>query len=71
MKRKDIEALAERLLARGNSRLSCDQPELQKDLKMAAGLILLFAKLPEVEIDAPPSDHLQDTCGFGRAACES
>jgi hypothetical protein len=46
MKHKDIEALAERLLARGNSRLSCNQPELQKDLKMAAGLILFLAKLP-------------------------
>jgi hypothetical protein len=57
MKSKYIEALAERLLARGNSRLSSDQPELQKDLKMAAGLILLFAKSPDVEIDVLPSDH--------------
>jgi hypothetical protein len=37
--------------------LSCDQPELQKDLKMAAGLILLLAKLPGVEVDVLPSDH--------------
>jgi hypothetical protein len=36
MKHKDVEALAERLFARSNSRLSCDQPELEKDLKMAA-----------------------------------
>jgi hypothetical protein len=56
MKQKDIEALAERLLARGNSRLSSDQPELQRDLKMAAGLILLLAKLPDVEVDVLP-DH--------------
>jgi hypothetical protein len=28
-----------------------------KDLKMAAGLILLLAKLPDVEIDILPSDH--------------
>ncbi len=61
MKYQDIEALAERLLARGNSRLSCDQPELQRDLKMAAGLILLLSKLPGVEIDILPSDpgHLR------------
>src|SRR6266446_8701688 len=45
MKRREIEALAERLLARSTSRLSCDQPELQSDLKMAAGLILLLARL--------------------------
>jgi hypothetical protein len=57
MKHKDIEALTERLLARGNSRLSYDQPELQKDLKMAAKLILLLAKSPDVEIDTLPSDH--------------
>jgi hypothetical protein len=38
--------------------LSYDQPELQKDLKMAAaGLILLLAKSPDVEIDTLPSDH--------------
>ena len=57
MKRKEIEALAERLLARSTSRLSCDQPELQKDLKMAAGLILLLARLPDVEIDVLPADR--------------
>ena len=57
MKHTDIEALAERLLARSNSRLWCDQPELQKDLKMAAGLILLLAKLPDVEVDVLPSRH--------------
>jgi hypothetical protein len=57
MKRKEIEALAERLLARSTSRLSCDQPELQKDLKMAAGLILLLARLPDVEIDVLPPGH--------------
>jgi hypothetical protein len=57
MKHQEIEALAERLLARSTSRLSCDQPELQKDLKMAAGLILLLANLPDVEIDLLPSDH--------------
>jgi hypothetical protein len=55
MKRKEIESLAERLLARATSRLSADAPELQRDLKMAAGLILLLARLPDVEIDlAPP-----------------
>jgi hypothetical protein len=47
MKRKYIEALAERLLARSSSRLSCDQPEVQKDLKMAADQILLLAKSPD------------------------
>jgi hypothetical protein len=57
MKRQEIEALAERLLARSTSKLSCDQPELQKDLKMAAGLILLLAKLADVEVDVLPSDH--------------
>jgi hypothetical protein len=57
MKHNYIEALAERLLARSNSRLSCDQPELLKDLKMAAGLILLLAKSPDVEVDVLPSDH--------------
>lgn len=57
MKRREIESLAERLLARGTSRLSSDQPELQRDLKMASGLILLLARLPEVEIDVPPYDH--------------
>jgi hypothetical protein len=57
MKRKEIEALAERLLARSTSRLSCDQPELQSDLKMAAGLILLLARLPDIEIDALPHGH--------------
>jgi hypothetical protein len=28
MNRREIEALAERLLARSSSKLSCDQPEL-------------------------------------------
>jgi hypothetical protein len=51
MKRREIEALAERLIARGASKLSCEQPELRRDLKMAAGLLLLLARLPEVEID--------------------
>ena len=57
MKNQAIEALAERLFARSNSQLSCDQPELRKDLKMAAGLIVLLAKSPDVEIDVRPSDH--------------
>jgi hypothetical protein len=60
MKHQEIEALAERLLARSNSRLSCDQPELQKDLKMAAGLILLLAKVPDVEIEALLSEFSQN-----------
>lgn len=51
MKRQEIESLAERLIARGTSRLSSDHPELQRYLKMAAGLILLLARLPDVEID--------------------
>jgi hypothetical protein len=59
MKHKDIEALVEFLLARSKSRLSCDQPELQKDLKTAAGLILLLAQLPDMEVDVLPSDHSQ------------
>jgi hypothetical protein len=59
MKRRDIEALAERLLARSTSRLSCDQPELRKDLKMAAGLILLLAQLPDVEVDVLPPEFSQ------------
>ena len=54
MKRREIEALAERLLARGTSKLSCDLPELQRDLKIASGLILLLARLPDVEIDMTP-----------------
>jgi hypothetical protein len=57
MTHEEIEALVERLLARSTSRLSCDQLELQKDLKMAAGLILLLANLPDVEIDILPSDY--------------
>jgi hypothetical protein len=59
MKHQEIEALAERLLARSTSKLSYDQPELQRDLKTAAGLILLLAKLPNVEVDVLPSDHDQ------------
>jgi hypothetical protein len=62
MKRKEIEALAERLLARSTSKLSCDQPELRRDLKMAAGLVLLLAHLPDVEVDVLPpefSRHLR------------
>jgi hypothetical protein len=57
MKRREIEALAERLLARSTSKLSCDQPELQRDLKMAVGLILLMANLPDVEVDILPTEH--------------
>jgi hypothetical protein len=57
MKRREIEALAERLLARSTSKLSCDQPELQRDLKMAASLILLMANLPDVEVDSLPTEH--------------
>jgi hypothetical protein len=43
MTRKEIESLADRLMARGTSKILSDQPELQRDLKMAAGLILLLA----------------------------
>ena len=57
MRRKEIEALSERLLARGTSRLSAEQPELQRVLKLAAGLILLLARLPDVEIDVVSPDH--------------
>jgi hypothetical protein len=57
MKRREIEALAERLLARSTSKLSCDHPELQRDLKMAAGLILLITRLPDVEVDVLPPDQ--------------
>jgi hypothetical protein len=57
MKRHELEALAERLFARSISRLPCDQPELRLDLKVAAGLIFLLARLPEIEIDVPPPDH--------------
>jgi hypothetical protein len=42
--------------------LSCDQPELQRDLKMAAGLIFLLACRPYVEVDVLPpefSHHLR------------
>jgi hypothetical protein len=56
MKRSEIEALAERLLARSTSKLSCDQPELQRDLKMAADLILLMTRLPDVEVDVLSAD---------------
>jgi len=41
--RKEIESLAERLIARSTSRLSRDPPELQRDLKIAAGLRMFFA----------------------------
>jgi hypothetical protein len=51
MKRREIEALAERLLAKSTSKLSCGQPELQEDLKIAAGLIFLLAGLPDVEVN--------------------
>jgi hypothetical protein len=57
MKRREIEALAERLLARSTSKISCDQPELQRDLKMAASLILLMTRLPDVEVAVLPTDH--------------
>jgi hypothetical protein len=57
MRRREIEALAERLLARSTSKLSCDQPELRRDLKMAAGLILLMACLPDLEVDVLPADQ--------------
>jgi hypothetical protein len=60
MKRKEIEALAERLLARSTSRLSCDQPELQRDLKIAAGLVLLLTHLPDVEVDILPPEFSQN-----------
>jgi hypothetical protein len=56
MKRREIEALAERLLARSTSKLSCEQPELQRDLKNAAGLIFLLAGLPDVEVDILPAE---------------
>jgi hypothetical protein len=56
MKRCEIETLAERMLARSTSRLSCDQPELQRDLKMAAALIFLLAGLPDVEVDVLPPE---------------
>jgi hypothetical protein len=46
---REIEALAERLLARSSSKLSCDRPELQRASKMAAGLIALMARLPDVD----------------------
>jgi hypothetical protein len=56
VKRREIEALAERLLARSTSKLSCEQPELQSDLKMAAGLIFLLAACPMSRwISCPPS----------------
>jgi hypothetical protein len=59
MKRREIEALAERLLARSTSKLTCDQPELRKDLKMAAGLVLLLAHRPDVEVDVLPPEFSQ------------
>jgi hypothetical protein len=57
MKRHELEALAERLLARSTSRLSCDQPELRLDLKVAAGLIFLLARLQDIEIDVLRPDR--------------
>lgn len=57
MKRREIESLGERLLARSTSKLSCDQPELCRDLKIAAGLVLLLARLPDVEVDILPGSH--------------
>jgi hypothetical protein len=59
MKRREIEALAERLLAKSTSKLSGDQPELQEDLKIAAGLIFLLAGLPDVELDVVPPEFSQ------------
>jgi hypothetical protein len=56
MKGSEIEALAERLLARSTSRLSCDQPELQRDLRIAASLIFLLANLPDVEVEVLPPE---------------
>jgi hypothetical protein len=71
MKHKDIEALAELLFALSTSRLSCDQPELQKDLKMAAGLILLLANCLTWRSMYSLPTILEDTCGFAKAARES
>jgi hypothetical protein len=34
-----------------------DQPGLQRDLKMAAGLILLMAQSPDSEVDMLPLDQ--------------
>jgi hypothetical protein len=56
MKGSEIEALAERLLARSTSRLSCDQLELQRDLRIAASLIFLLVSLPDVEVEVLPPE---------------
>jgi hypothetical protein len=56
MKRREIDALAERLLVRSTSKITCDRRELQRDRKMAAGLILLMTRLPDVEVDVLSAD---------------
>jgi hypothetical protein len=55
MKRREIEALAARLLARSTSKLACDGPEIRHDLRTAAALIQLMAVItPGIEVDVAP-----------------
>jgi hypothetical protein len=55
MRRKEIEALAERLQATSTSKLSSYGPELLQDLATAASLIrLMAAALPGIEVELEP-----------------
>jgi hypothetical protein len=51
IKRTEIESLATRLNARGESVVLSDQPEMQKDLRLAARVIRAFAKKHDGEIE--------------------
>jgi len=50
IKHPEIECLAARLNARGESVVLSDQPEMQKDLRLAARVIRAFAKKHDGEI---------------------
>lgn len=51
IKRTEIESLATRLNARGESVVLSDQPEMQRDLRLAARVIWAFAKKHDGEIE--------------------
>ena len=51
VKRPEIESLAARLNARGESVVLSDQPEMQKDLRLAARVIRAFVKKHDGEIE--------------------
>jgi len=53
IKRAEIESLAARLNARGESVVLSDQPEMQKDLRLAARVIRAYVKKQDggIEMD--------------------